>query len=69
MTYTAPSDYLEIPGYGPGAGLLVSIGDRIMLTEGDWHVVASYSTDQITASDGLTIDPASVVAVKLPSEE
>ena len=40
-----------------------------MLAEGDWHEVASYSTDQIVAVDGLTIDPSSVVAVKLPSEE
>ena len=69
MTYTFPSEYLEIPGNGPGAGLLVSVGDRIMLEEGDWHEVASYSADQIVAVGGLTIDPASVVAVKLPSEE
>ena len=69
MIHTYPLDYLEIPGNGPGAGLLVSVGDRVMLTEGDWHVVASYSNDQIVTTNGLTIDPGSVVAVKLPSEE
>lgn len=69
MTYTKPYDYLEIPGHGPGAGLLVSVGDRIMLEEGDWHEVVSYSADQIVAASGLTIDPSSVVAVKLPSDE
>lgn len=62
------AEFLTIPGSGPGAGLMVCKGDFVQLAEGDWHEVYRFSDDEITAVDGLTIDPVSVTAVRLPSE-
>ena len=59
---------LTIPGKGPGAGLLVDVGDWVQLAEGDWHKVARYTKSTIWADDGFTMDPQSVVSVHLPSE-
>jgi hypothetical protein len=65
--------YLTIPGSGPGAGLMVAKGDFVMLAKGDWHEVDCWmdtpdDTQEIVTTEGLTIDPASVLAVRLPSE-